>query len=253
MLTFLLCRGEERVENVAMALLFKPSVSLASRYLIRIAFCFAVGEALAVPNLLAQSRTPEDLAVGKLLVTPRDSADPNFSKTVVLLIDYGDDGAAGLIINRQTTVPVSTALPQLKGADSHSEPVYSGGPVGKDAMLALLQSRTAPQDTETLFGSLYLVSSRRALESALAAGAGPSDLRIYVGYCGWAPGQLESEVRRGSWFIFDKRVEAVFDSDPSTLWARMIERTEMRIAGLSSKLPLARPSQRGTFFQVRPK
>jgi putative transcriptional regulator len=235
-----------------MALGFQPGVSILSPRPFRAALCGVVVALLTVSALVAQSKTPEDLATGKLLVMPRDSSDPNFAKSVVLLVEYGDDGAVGLIINRQTTVPLSRALPELKGADTHSEPVYAGGPVGRDAILALLQSNTEPTDAEPVFGKLYLVSSRHGLESALAGGAGPSDLHIYVGYCGWGPGQLESEVRRGSWYIFDGRQEAVFDSDPSTLWSRMIARTEMRIAELPRKLPgLTRPTKTQRASDIR--
>jgi putative AlgH/UPF0301 family transcriptional regulator len=79
---------------------------------------------------------------------------------------------------------------------------------------------------------VYLVSNKAELEKGLAAGKGSKDLRIYLGYCGWSPGQLENEVNRGGWYIFNGNEGLVFDSNPSTLWSRLIARTEMHIARL---------------------
>jgi putative transcriptional regulator len=197
---------------------------------LRYGLSIAVGGLLCASALLAQSRRSEDLRVGKLLVAPRDSADPNFAESVVLLVDYGEDGAVGLMINRQTKLPVSRVLPELKESSKYSDPAYLGGPVTIGAVMALLQSRTEPHPTRHLFGNVYLVTTKPELEAALAAGIGPAELRIYLGYCGWGPGQLENELQRGDWYIFDGSELLVFDSHPSTLWSRMIARTEVRTA-----------------------
>ena len=192
----------------------------------------AVVALLGASVLLAQSSRPEDLGAGKLLVVPRDSPDPSFAESVVLLVHYDEDGAVGLMINRRTKLPVSRALPELKGSSKYSDPVYVGGPVTIQAVMALLQSKTEPHPGTHVFGNVYLVSTKPDLETAFAAGVGPSELRIYLGYCGWTRGQLENEVKRDGWYIFDASAQLVFDSNPSTLWSRMIARTELRIAQL---------------------
>jgi putative AlgH/UPF0301 family transcriptional regulator len=191
---------------------------------------------LLVGSLEAQSKKPADLATGKLLVVPRDSLDRNFAEAVVLLVHYGDDGVLGLMLNRRTQLPISRVLREVKGAEKVSDPVFAGGPVELETVLALRQSRTQITDATHVFGKVYMVTTRRDLESALEAGAGPGELRIYLGYCGWAPGQLENEVRAGGWYIFDSSEALVFDSNPSTLWGRMISRAEVRIAGLGGSL-----------------
>lgn len=190
---------------------------------------------LSASILLAQSRRPEKLGVGKLLVVPRQSPDPSFAETVVLLVHYAEDGTVGLVINRQTTLPVSSVLRDLKGSSNYSEPVYAGGPVQIEVVQALLQSPAGPHDAIHLFGNVYLVSKKVELEKALVAGKGSRELRIYLGYCGWSRGQLESEVNQGGWYIFDGSEGLVFDSNPSTLWSRMIARTELDIARLQSR------------------
>lgn len=187
---------------------------------------------LVASTLLAQSRKPEDLGVGKLLVVPRQSPDPNFAETVVLLVHYAEDGTVGLVINRQTTVPVSRVLRDVKGSSNDSDPVYAGGPVQMDAVQALLQSRARPHDDIHVFGNVYMVSKKAELEKALVAAKGSNELRIYLGYCGWSRGQLENEVNQGGWYIFAGSEAIVFDSHPSSLWSRMIARTELNVARL---------------------
>jgi putative transcriptional regulator len=109
--------------------------------------------------------------------------------------------------------------------------VYAGGPVQIETVQAPLQSRAGPHDAT----HLYLLSTKVELEKALAAGNGSRELRIYLGYCGWSRGQLENEVNRGGWYIFDGSDGLVFDSNPSTVWSRMIARTELQIVRLQRR------------------
>ena len=178
----------------------------------RHALSMTVVTLLGASFLLAQSRNPNELGVGKLLVVPRDAPDPRFAESVVLLVHYGDDGAVGLMINRSTKLPVSRVLPELKGASKDSDPVYVGGPVTIEAVMALLQSRTEPHPGTHVVGDVYVVSTRPDLEAAFAAVMVPSKLRVFLGYCGWSPGQLEKEVARGGWYIFDGSEQLIFDS-----------------------------------------
>lgn len=190
---------------------------------------------LAASVLLAQSKNVEDLAAGKLLVVPREAPDPAFAETVILLVRYERSGAVGLIVNHPTTIPVSRALRDVKGAAKSPDSLYLGGPVDLASVMALVRSNATPGDALRIFGDLFMVNSKKALEVALNAGKPSGDLRIYVGYCGWTGGQLENEVRRGGWYIFDRSEEDVFDAKPETLWSRLIARTEFRIATLDRR------------------
>ncbi len=174
----------------------------------------------------AQSTRIEDLGVGKLLVATRDTFDPNFAETVILLVQYDHDSAVGLIVNRRTKAPISRVLQEMKAAKQRTDPVYLGGPVELSGVLALLRSRTKPGDSKQVLGDVYLVSSRPVLEKALAAGLESRQLRVYLGYSGWGPGQLENEMRLGGWYIFDGNANLVFDPDPASVWERLIARTE---------------------------
>lgn len=177
-----------------------------------------------------QSTSIKDLGVGKILVSSRGLPDPNFAQSVLVLLQYDEKGALGLMINRRTQAPISRVLKDLDTAKRGSDPVYMGGPVELDAVFALLKSPKKPDDATAVLTDVYVVSSKSPLEKALAAGSGPGDLRVYLGYCGWGGGQLENEVRVGGWWIFQGNSGLVFDPDPASVWSRLIARTEEQIA-----------------------
>jgi len=180
--------------------------------------------------LNAQSTKIEDLAAGKLLVMERKAPDPNFAESVILLIQYGQDGVVGLMLNRAAKIPVSAGLKEFNGAGNRSDPLYVGGPVKLDEVTALARTKNAPPGGIRVAADLYAVQTRRGLEAALKASKGPEDLRIYLGYCGWSLPQLQNEVMLGSWYIFNGGELYAFDSTPSTLWKRLIDRTGLNIA-----------------------
>jgi putative transcriptional regulator len=186
-------------------------------------------------SLAAQSKRPEDLALGKILVTPRDAPDPAFAEAVILLARYGDTGVVGLMLNRRSTMPVSRILRDVPGAPAHSDPVFVGGPVELDTVLALARAPRAPEGAANVFGSIHLIASRAALEKALGATTGENELRIYLGYCGWTRPQLEYEVSRGAWYIFNRSEDLTFDPSPGTLWTRMIGKAEEQIVRSDNK------------------
>ncbi|HVB35426.1 MAG TPA: YqgE/AlgH family protein [Patescibacteria group bacterium] len=187
----------------------------------------------------AQSKMPEDLARGKILVAPRDSSDPLFAKSVILLVRYDKSGALGLMVNHRTTLPISRVLAGIEGAAGHSDPVFVGGPVELGAVFALVRTPgSKPEGASEVFGNIYFITGKTALEKALGGASKPDELRIYVGYCGWGPRQLDSEVRAGSWYIFDGSQALAFDEKPATLWSRLIGKTEERFARLGFALPV---------------
>jgi putative transcriptional regulator len=180
--------------------------------------------------LSAQSVRVQDLGIGKLLVARRDAPDPTFAETVILLVRYENSGTVGLVINRRSNVPVSEALGKFNGSKQRSEPVYSGGPVEPQSVLALLRANTMPEGAAPVVGKLYLVSTKPVLEKSLAGQVGPTELRVYLGYTGWGARQLESEIERGFWYIFPGDAGLVFDPDPGSLWSRLMARKEQQIA-----------------------
>jgi putative AlgH/UPF0301 family transcriptional regulator len=182
-----------------------------------------------------QSNDAKDLGAGKLLVASRDLADPNFAKTVILLVHCDDQGVVGLILNRRTDLALSRVLESLEGAKDRSDPAYLGGPVEVSAVFALLQSPAKVEGAEHIFSSVYLVSTKTLLEKTLAARPDPKIFHVYLGYAGWTKDQLRMEVELGAWFIFPGDTGAVFNSDPGSLWSQMIGKTELKYAGMSRR------------------
>jgi len=197
----------------------------------------AVGFLLSPLPCTAQSMRPEDLAQGKIIITPRDSPDPHFANSVIVLAKYGPTGALGLMIHYKSDLTIQKALTGLKGAEKRTDMVFVGGPVEIPMVLALLRSKSAPEGVSPggvnhVTGNLYLMTAKPGITAALIGGRSASDLRIFIGYSGWGPGQLEREVRRSGWFIFDYDEAIVFDEHPDTLWERLILKTERRIASI---------------------
>ena len=175
----------------------------------------------------------EDLALGRLLVASRDLGDPNFAKTVILLVHYSEgQGAVGLVVNKRTDVPISRVFHDLKEASGRKDPVYIGGPVELNSVLALLKSASKPEGADKIFGDVYLISNKDLLTKTLASDAEPTAFHTYIGYAGWQPGQLEHEVELGAWHIMPADVGTVFHADPDSVWPRLIRRTETQIAGI---------------------
>lgn len=191
---------------------------------------------VATPNLRptvflpVQSKNAKDLGAGKLLVASRSLADPFFAKTVVLLVRYDAEGVVGLILNRRTDLPLSRVLEGITAAKGHSDPVYLGGPV-EPSVFALLQSPAKVEGAEHIFGTVYMISTKPLFEQTISARPDPGSFHVYLGAAGWTNDQLRMELELGAWFIFPADAGTVFNSDPDSLWPKMIQKTELKFAG----------------------
>jgi putative transcriptional regulator len=186
--------------------------------------------------LPVQDQPAANLAAGKLLVARRGMADPNFAQSVILLVEYGEEGTVGLVLNRQTKIPISKLSKELDVAKGRTDPLYLGGPVETSTVMALVRSRAKPDDAKLVFSDVYMVSNKETLEKTMSSGTAPSTLRLYLGYSGWDAGQLEWELGMGAWDVLAANPGMVFDPHPETLWSRLVEREQLQIARLSRVL-----------------
>jgi putative transcriptional regulator len=192
---------------------------------------FKICGALLLMGFLPAFCQPGDLAVGKLLVASRDLGDPNFAKTVILLVRYDEDkGGVGLVINKRTDVPISKVFEDLKEARGRQDPVYVGGPVELNTVMALLKTANKPEGATRVFGDVYLISDKDLLTHTLGSSVEAAVFHTYVGYAGWGAGQLEHEVDLGAWHIMAGDAATVFHADPDSVWPRLVRRTETQIA-----------------------
>lgn len=186
------------------------------------------------------SSRASDIAPGSFLVARRDLSDPNFAQSVVLMLRHDERSSMGLVINRRTGAALSELFPGQEDAARTSEPIFWGGPVGMTGVLALLREERY-EKAEQVFPGVLLITSKAALEEKLAENLDASKLRVYLGYCGWGPGQLRQELEMGAWHHMRGETALVFDPSPESLWSRLIGRTELQIVRAS---PLSTPATR---------
>jgi putative transcriptional regulator len=165
-----------------------------------------------------------DLAAGMLLVATPALLDPNFVETVVLLLDADRDGALGVVLNRPSPVTVAEVLGDWSTAVAEPHVLFHGGPVGTDAALAVALLRDpadVPVGFRSVQGSLGLLDLDTPTELLDGSLEG---LRIFAGYAGWAPGQLEAEVEEGSWYVVPGESLDVFRGDTAALRRDVLRR-----------------------------
>ena len=147
--------------------------------------------------------------------------DPNFERTVILLLDHGE-GALGVVLNRPSETTIDDPLPQWRLQAAEPPVVFVGGPVGEAAICVAHSPRSGPgvgwQQLFAGFGTLDV-----ALEPD-QVGVPIDGLRVFAGYAGWGPGQLEEEIEAGAWFILDAEPDDVLSPDPAGLWRRVLRR-----------------------------
>ncbi len=165
------------------------------------------------------------LAPGMFLVASRRLRAPSFAQTVILLIAYDEEGAQGVIINRPSPIRVSKVFPDL--SRSPSPPIYMGGPVAQTQLRLLVRTREPSEGMQQVLEDVYLSGSSDVLKQLITSGS-ETPFRTFVGYAGWAPGQLEREVERGGWHIMPAEADAIFDAAPASVWPRLVSRRELK-------------------------
>ena len=158
-----------------------------------------------------------------LLLSMPQLQDPNFSRTVVLLCDFGPDGAFGLVLNRPTDVAASTMVrldPPVEGGNDL--PLWIGGPVEPERGWILL-GEEPPTDFKRIRDGLYLSTSQDLLREVLETTPAPR-ARVIAGYAGWGPGQLDEELAHSSWLLSDVELDLVFDTPADAMWEAAIRR-----------------------------
>jgi putative transcriptional regulator len=164
-------------------------------------------------------------ANGVLLVAKPELIDPNFSRTVVLVTQTEGDSTVGVILNRPGSTPLSEFLGEDESTGRYAAPVFSGGPVMRRTLVAVFHSDHSPAAPafhvlRTVYMSMHPETIRELLTS------GERRFRLYAGFSGWAPRQLESEFEREGWFILPADEDSVFRSDTSGLWEELAERAQ---------------------------
>lgn len=165
---------------------------------------------------------------GRLLVATPELEDPNFDHTVVFMIQHDSNGAMGLVVNRVVAAGPLAELLKGLGIETETDPgldirVFAGGPVGREHGFVLHSADYHAQTTVEVTDKFAMTSSLDVLQD-IAAGKGPQRSLFALGYAGWAPNQLESEIAAGAWVSVEADDALLFDEQVDTKWQRALDR-----------------------------
>jgi putative transcriptional regulator len=174
-----------------------------------------------------------DSLQGQLLIASPSLLDPNFRRTVVLVIEHGEEGAAGIVLDRPSPALVVEAVPQLAELADEDEHVYVGGPVDPGAVVVLAEFEEGEEPAVPILGAIgFAALDDDPGEIALTT----LRRRVFAGYAGWGPGQLEDELGREDWIVEDAVPDDVFSDDPVGLW-RIVLRRKGGVFELVARMP----------------
>jgi putative transcriptional regulator len=176
----------------------------------------------------------EESLRGCLLVATPTLLDPNFARTVVLLLEHGEEGAVGVVLNRRTETPVGEVLPPWGELAGEPGVVFVGGPVSPDGAICLgrLPSGEPGSDWSFFDGQVSTVDLSLGPDSAPG-----TTVRVFAGYAGWGAEQLDLEIATGSWYVVDARLDDVFCVEPDDLWHDVLKRQRGDLAMVANFPP----------------
>jgi putative transcriptional regulator len=163
-----------------------------------------------VAALVAIAQTPNAV----LLVAKPGMADPNFRETVVLVTQTPDASTVGVILNR----------PGERKHGPSGEAVREGGPVMREVLVTLFRAEREPQASFHVLPGVYLSMHPENVD------ASHQERRLFAGFAGWAPGQLQDELARDAWYVLPASADLIFRNDTSTLWRELVGKARGRVA-----------------------
>jgi putative transcriptional regulator len=158
---------------------------------------------------------------GHVLIAAPVLLDPNFRRTVVLILEHTPEGAVGLVLNRPSELVAGEAVPELCGLVGGADRVWVGGPVQPQAVIAMAEYTDGAPQERSVVGPIAPLEVESDLD---AAAAHVSRVRVFAGYAGWGEGQLDGELEEDAWFTAPALPGDVFTDDHPTLWNRVLRR-----------------------------
>lgn len=159
---------------------------------------------------------------GQLLIAGPQLIDPNFWRTVVLVVDHGEEGSFGLVLNRPSETSVGETVPELETLMDGDEPLFIGGPVQPSTVITIGRFTDIEHAALAAFGDIGVLGTGGPPVEELAEHV--IEARAFVGHSGWGPGQLEAELETGDWILEPARAIDVFSASPRDLWSDVLTR-----------------------------
>ena len=158
---------------------------------------------------------------GRLLISEPFLPDPNFERTVVLLCEHNEDGSFGFVLNKPSILKVSEVMEDLATLDSV---VYVGGPVQQDTLHFIHRNATLENAVEIVTGIQWGGAFENLMLLLETHQIDQKDIRFFLGYSGWGPGQLDAELDQDSWIVCDYVTDQLlFDTEPEIMWRKTLE------------------------------
>ncbi|HEV8106149.1 MAG TPA: YqgE/AlgH family protein [Burkholderiales bacterium] len=192
---------------------------------VRQALRFAAASILALVCALAPGMARAQLQEGAMLLVAHPAfRDLEYRQTVLLAAPAPNGGHVGVILNRPTKRSLGSLFPEHEPSKKVVEPVFYGGPFSRGALVALVRTDHAPGGGSVpLMNNLYLAFRANTIDHVIETT--PNDARYFVGYVGWLPGELKSEIDRGLWSVMNAEVDTVFRKDTEGLWEELLQQT----------------------------
>jgi putative transcriptional regulator len=188
---------------------------------LRLAFRLAAASILVLASGLARAQLQED---AMLLVAHPAFRDLEYRQTVLLAAPAPNGGHVGVILNRPTKRSLGSLFPEHEPSKKVVEPVFYGGPFSRGALVALVRTDQAPGGGSVpLMHNLYLAFRANTIDHVIETT--PNDARYFVGYVGWRPGELKSEIDRGLWSVMNADVDTIFRKDTDSLWEELLQQS----------------------------
>mgnify|MGYP001818362975 CR=1 FL=1 len=179
---------------------------------------------LLVPGSVTPSVGDERQVLGYFLVASEAMKDPRFKEAVILVTPHHRGEVVGVVVNKPTETAVSTLFPQSELKDEHARQVYFGGPLSMQSLLFLISSKKQPEASLRIFDDVFLSADSKVLQQVLRHPKPFAGLRVFSGYAGWKPGQLEAEVEKGYWLLREADAEILFNTEPGLIWRKLLDR-----------------------------
>ena len=197
---------------------------------LRILSCLAL---LVLPPAQSPVVAADDAANAIFLIAKRELGDPNFRETVVLVTHPREGGPWGVIINAPLDRRLTEVFPEHESLKPRKDVLYFGGPVQREGLVFLVRSFKPPPRSVQVLRDVYFTGDVDWIDGQLKRPNPTRGLRVYTGYSAWAPGQLQKEIERGSWYVLPADAETVFEKESHRIWPELVERAATQRTGLS--------------------
>jgi len=158
---------------------------------------------------------------GRFLVATDNLANSSFKETVIFVTHFSSRGATGIAINRPANIPMKEAFPSVKELKDINDTIYLGGPVKTDGIFVLMKTKRPHAGMREVVDNIYFTVGLNAVIHGVPKSVDGEATRAYAGYTGWAPGQLQAEIKRGDWIIVEADPNIIFDENPNNLWKHL--------------------------------